>query len=1659
MHSAPRTRTIRANTNARLLRWLAFLVLCFGFSGAASATCTSPNAVNVTSGGTYRTTCTDFGFVSPPIQAPSHGSLTYGDSQNIDALIYTNNGDGATSDTFTVDDGDGNPTVFNVTVAPASSPLTISPATLPTPSVGVAYSQSLSTTGGTAPYTYTVASGALPPGITLSASGVISGTATGDRTYSFTVQSTDAATTPLSVTKAYSFDIAPPTLTISPTNPAGASTNVAYSQTFTASGGTAPYTFSIDSGALPAGITLSSSGVLSGTTAATGTFNFTVHYGDSTTASTGGVAFGTQAMTLTVTAAPTIVVAPATLPAPTFNVPYSVSFSASGGTAPYTFSVSAGALPAGLTLTGGTLSGTPSATGSSSFTIRAVDANSFAGSRAYSVTVNGTVPGAPTIGSATGGNGQASVTFTAPTNTGGSAITGYTVTSSPGGVTGIGAGSPITVTGLTNGTAYSFTVTATNGTGTGSASAASNTVTPQTVPIAGPVSATVNYNSSANPITLNITGGTASSVAVATAASHGTATASGNTVSYTPTGSYAGSDNFTYTATNSAGTSAPATVTITIAAPTLALTPASSTLVGNYGQAFSQTFTASGGAAPYSYQATGTLPNGVTLNTQTGVLSGTPTQPGTYAITITAEDSSFGAGAPFSVQRSYTLTVNAAIIAVAPATLPVANVGVNYSAALTANGGIGPYSFAVTGGALPVGLALSSDGTLAGTPTAGGTFNFTATATDTHGQIGSRAYTVTATAPTIAVTPASLPGATATVAYSQTLSSVGGIAPYTYAVTSGAVPAGVTLASSGVLSGTPTAAGTFTFTVTSTDSSTGSGPYTGSRAYTFVVAAPSITITPATVPGGQAGTAYSQTFTATGGSGAHTFAMSGGALPAGLTLSTVGVLSGTPTVSGSFNVTLTATDGLGFTGSQAYTLAIGAPTVVVSASTTNATGQVGVPYSAQYSASGGTAPYAYAVTSGALPPGVVLSAAGALSGTPTAAGTFNFTITGTDSLGFTGARPSTLNVGQAVPVAVADTASTTSGTAVSIPVTTNDQGPITSIAIGQAPAHGTATVNGLAIVYTPTGTYFGSDTLTYTATGPGGMSSPATVTMTVAPLAVPVAAAQTATVLAGKSVTVHAATGATNGPFTAAAITTAPTSGTATVAGTDLVYTAPVDGSGSATLGFTLTNAYGTSQPATVTITVSPLPVAAPLTASTMAGQTVTVDVTSAARGGPFTGATVVNVSPAAAGSATVQSTASGYQIAFAAAPAFGGVATVSYTLSNAYATSAPGSIAIAVTNRPDPSKDAEVVGILNAQADSARRMATGQISNFQRRLESLHDGVIGEAFSNGITFSSASSRQSSDPMSVMRTQDNRSRYLVEPEGPSMGSSGTRAAGTLPGGIALWTGGAVNFGKSQAGASDNGIDFTTSGLSIGADKQISSTLAVGVGAGYGHDVSDIGQHTSRSTTDSVNGALYASWRPAMNVYLDALMGYQKLSFDARRYVTDNGNTVHGSRDGRQAFGSLALGYEHRSDDVLVSPYARLDAARANLDGYTEHGDDLFALKYQGQTVKTTTATLGFRAQWSNRRDYGVWTPQLRAEFGHDFQGSSLAAMRYADLLSGPLYRATLTNQSRNHTLVGFGLGLQTLKGWMIRAEYQALLDNTSRDNQSILLGVEKRFEP
>ncbi|MDR6674716.1 outer membrane autotransporter protein [Xanthomonas translucens] len=934
-----------------------------------------------------------------------------------------------------------------------------------------------------------------------------------------------------------------------------------------------------------------------------------------------------------------------------------------------------------------------------------------------------------------------------------------------------------------------------------------------------------------------------------------------------------------------------------------------------------------------------------------------------------------------------TITNDDAVVTVGPASLPSATAGTAYSQNLSASGGTAPYSFVISAGALPAGLTLSAAGVLSGTPTASGSFNFTATATDSGGSptSGNRAYALVVASPTLTLPATTLAGGTAGQAYTAAINpATGGIAPYTYTLSAGALPAGVTVNSAtGALSGTPTVAGNFNFSLTATDSTTGSAGQ-ASQSYSLSIVSPTLSIAPPTLPTGTAGSAYSQTLSASGGTAPYSYAVSAGALPTGLSLAAGGALAGTPTVAGSFAFTVTVTDAGSFTAAQAYTLSIAAPTLSV-APPTLPSGTVGNAYSQTLSASGGTAPYSYAVSAGTLPAGLTLAAGGALSGTPTAIASSTFTVTVTDAHGFTAAQAYTVAIAAAVPapVAVDDTGATLVETALTLAVTGNDTGSIDTIAVTTAPTHGTAVVNGVQLIYTPAAGYVGADTLSYTATGAGGTSAPATVTITVN--ARPVAASATMQAVSGEAQTVDLTRNATGGPFVAAA----------------LVAIMPANAG-------------------TATITRS-------------GGAAATGVPTAAAADGPS------------------------FIMTFTPNPAFSGQATVRFTLSNAYATSAEAAIVFVVAPRPDPTLDAEVRGLIDAQAESTRRFAKAQIDNFQRRLEATHRGD--RSFDNSLSFQASSHcRQAERGVTAQPcSQPTWDADTAMDAGDPAATRTPTARTAVDGDLGLWVGGAIRSGSLDKQAQRAGVDFQSDGLSMGADYRASDWLALGAGLGWGRDDSDVGRNGSRSKATAYTLALYASVHPGQHFFFDTLVGYQLLSYDLRRYVTDNGELAEGGRDGSQWIASVSTGADLQRGDWQITPYARVDMARATLDAYSEAAMAPYALHYADMDVSTTTGNLGLRLEWRREMSWGQFTPQLRMEYQRDFQGRGDATLSYADLSGGPLYRTGLSVFDRNRLMLGLGAVFTTEQGLSTRVEYRGVTDGDSGSDQTWMFNVEKKY--
>ncbi len=770
---------------------------------------------------------------------PANGTATLGSQTGPgnQFVTYVHNGSATTTDTFKLEDEDGALLTFNVTITAPASSIVVSPIALPTLKAGSPFSQSLSSTGGTAPYTYTLSTGALPLGVTLSSAGLLSGTPTQRGNYSFSVRSQDSVNA--FVIKGYTGTVQNPTLSISPVA-ATAVQNVAFSQALTASGGVTPYSYLLETGAFPVGISISAAGVFSGTTAAApSSFPVTVRVTD---ASTGpGSYFELENFTLTVSTA-TVPGAPTIGAATPGNGQASIAFTApasNGGSAitGYTVTCNAGGIlgtGAGSPLT---VTGLTNGTTYSCSVVAANAVGNSAASASVAVTPVG-APGAPTIVAATPGNAQASIAFTAPSSNGGSAITGYTVTCHAGGFTATGPASPIAVTGLTNGTTYNCSVVATNAVGNSPASALLF-VTPRTIPGAPTIGAATAGNAQAGiAFTAPTSNGGSAITSYTVTCSPGGVTGSAGASPITVTGLINGTTyGCAVTATNAAGTG-PTSAAVAVTPATVPGAPTIGAATPGNGQA-SVAFTApvsSGGSAITGYTVTcnaggftGTgaaspitvagLTNGTTYNCSVVATNAVGNSPASAAVAVTPATvpgaPTIGAAAPGNAQASIAFTA------------PGSNGGSAISGyTVTCNAG----GFTGTGAASPITVAGLTNGT---------TYNCSVVATNAVGNSPASAA--------VAVTPATVPGA-----------------PTIGVATPGNAQASIAFTAPGLTGGSPItgymvtcSAGGFTGTgaaspITVTGLSNGT-TYNCSVVATNAVgssaASASVAVTPATVPG------------------------------------------------------------------------------------------------------------------------------------------------------------------------------------------------------------------------------------------------------------------------------------------------------------------------------------------------------------------------------------------------------------------------------------------------------------------------------------------------------------------------------------------------------------------------------------------------------------------------------------------------------------------------------------------------------------------------------------------------------------------------------------------------------------------------------------------
>jgi hypothetical protein len=417
--------------------------------------------------------------------------------------------------------------------------------------------------------------------------------------------------------------------------------------------------------------------------------------------------------------------------------------------------------------------------------------------------------------------------------------------------------------------------------------------------------------------------------------------------------------------------------------------------------AYSATLDATGGAGTLTWTlASGSLPTGLSLSAS-GAITGTPTVSGAFDFTAKVTDSSAASQGPESAQGKISLTV-VTPVSITTTTLPSGSQSIAYKAGIDASGGTTPYTWSLTVGQLPAGLALeSTSGEISGTPIAQGKSAFTVAVKDSSPtpQTQSQALSIIIGPPQpLAITTTTLTNATPNANYSATLQATGGEGPFTWTLASGALPTGLALSGSGVISGDPTVSGTADFTVQVTDSET---PPVSVKAKLSLTVVTELSITTTALAAGAQGTTYLEGMDATGGTPPYTWSLKSGSLPSGLAMqSSSGVISGSPTAQGTFNFTVAVQDSSPTPQSQSESLAIpiGAPGPLAITTTALLDGTVSKTYNARIAALGGTPPLTWSLPAGPLPAGLSLAVTtGAITGTPPSTGTTSFSVEVTDS--------------------------------------------------------------------------------------------------------------------------------------------------------------------------------------------------------------------------------------------------------------------------------------------------------------------------------------------------------------------------------------------------------------------------------------------------------------------------------------------------------------------------------------------------------------------------------------------------------------------------------------------------------------------------------------
>ena len=357
-------------------------------------------------------------------------------------------------------------------------------------------------------------------------------------------------------------------------------------------------------------------------------------------------------------------------------------------------------------------------------------------------------------------------------------------------------------------------------------------------------------------------------------------------------------------------------------------------------------------------------------------------------------------------------------------------------------------------------------------------------------------------------------------------------------------------------------------------------------------------------------------------------------------------------------------------------------------------------------------------------------------------------------------------------------------------------------------------------------------------------------------------------------------------------------------------------------------------------------------------------------------------------------------------------------------------------TSLSNPLNEKDVIGLIEAQIESAKRMIVHSTKPVLRRMEFLRRHNDQNNLSNQgvkLRFVNSSVTEMSHALNLSS--------LVNQTSDLFGND-----------WAIWSEGSVTIGETDENTFSSIKKIKSNGITLGIDKIVDTNQIYGVAIRMEDDESDIGSSGSKLDTDSLSLSLYGTFPFSEKTYIDGTFGVGKLSTDLTR-IHESG-TLTGKRKGEQIFSSVLYGAEF-NNDITLSPYGRIDAGYTKLKSYSDSGK-VASINYNEQKIKTARASIGLLIDDEIQTQKATFMPNARIEYGKDIVNASDAVLSYV-VYPNTDYTFRIDREETDNFRIGFGTDVLVDGGWILSADFERNQEENSSYENSINLGAS--FQP